>query len=152
MAEKKVTREMALRVWGQLESGALPEDTDASSLRTAQRLRDALRRFDLGYPDGEIVKGWERLAKELRRVYEEFRRLHPKTTPPIEPESRSTRGGNLSKTVPDISPILDSMWVPHPDDMNEVNPFDQSTRFRIEQVGNRVLTWQQVEGKILRCC
>ena len=73
------------------------------------------------------------------------------TTPPIELEARPSRGGSLSRNVPDISPILDSMWVPHPDDLDELNPFDQSTGFRIEQVGNRVLTWQQVEGKILRC-
>jgi len=147
--KRKVTRELALRVWEQLESGIDPAETDAPSPRTAERLRDALRRFDLGYPDGEIVKGWERLVKELRPAFEEYRKTHPK--PPIESKAHPSRGGILSRLVPDISRLLDSMWVPHPDDMGELNPFDRNTGFRIEQVGNRDLAWQQVEGKIVRC-
>ena len=146
---RKVTREMALLVWKQLESGIDPADTDAPSERTAQRLSDALRRFDLGYPDGQIVKGWEKLVKELRLAFEEYRKTQPK--PLIESKTRPSRGGTVSILVPYINRLLDSMWVPHPDEMGEFNPFDRNTGFRIEQVGNRDLAWQQVEGKIVRC-
>lgn len=151
MPKRKVTRELALRVWEQLESGTLPEDTDAPSQRTAERLRDALRQYDLGYPDGQIVKGWEQLVKELRPAHEEYRRLHPKTTKPRVPKARTSRRGAYSSPVPDISRLLDSMWVPDPHEMDGFDPFDQRTCFRIEQVGSRDLSWQQVEGKVLRC-
>ena len=43
------------------------------------------------------------------------------------------------------------MWVPYPDEMGELNPFDRTTGFRIEVVVGRDLAWQQVEGKIV-CC
>ncbi|MDA1127500.1 MAG: hypothetical protein O2913_02230 [Chloroflexi bacterium] len=151
MAETKVTPEIAMRFWEQLETGGVLVDTDALSDRTWERLRVWLGRFDRGYKGGEFGSDWPRQSKFLYPYYLEYRKLHPKPIPPAEPSPRPSGRGARSRPIPDVSGLFDSMWVPDPWEMNGFDAFDQRTGFRIERVGSRDLSWQQVEGEVTRC-
>ena len=109
VSETKVTGEIAMRVWEQLEDGRLPVDTDAQSERAGQRLRALLGRFDRGSRGGEVGREWPRLSKELYPFYLEYRKLHPKPVPTPERSPRPSRRSGDSRPMSDIIDLIDSM-------------------------------------------
>ena len=140
MSGTKVTGEIAIRVWEQLDQGKLPVDTDAPSERAGVRLRGLLGRFDGGFKGGELGKEWPKLSKILYPFYQEYRKLHPKPilTPKLRP--RPSRRVANSPAIPDISPLLDSMWVPDPDKI-DLLPFDTGSGPRTNRVDGRRGQW-----------
>jgi len=144
----KVTGEMAVRVWEQLEDGVLLEDTDAPSERAGQRLRGLLSRFDAGSKGGEPEKEWPRLSKELLPYYVEYRKLFQKPIPPAEPSPR--RLGAHSRLLPDISGLFDSMWVPDLDKI-DLPPFDTGSGPRTNLADGRSFYWVKDGRTVVRC-
>ena len=150
MSEPKVTGEIAIRVWEQLEKGMLPFDTDAPSERAGVRLKDLLGRFDAGSKGGELGKEWPKLSKILYPFYQEYRKSHPKPIPTAETSPRLSLRGAYSRPMPDISGLFDSMWVPDPDKI-DLPPFDTGSGPRTNLADGRSFYWVKDGRTVVRC-
>ena len=150
MVETKVTGEMAVRVWEQLEDGVLLEDTDAPSDRARQRIRTWLGRFDRGYKGGEVKGDWPRFSKELFPYYVKYRKLFQKPILPTESSPRPPRRGAYSRLLSDIGGLFDSMWVPDPDKI-DLPPFDKGSGPRTNLADGRSFYWVKDGSAVVRC-
>ena len=140
-------KQLVIDIWVRLRDGASPASLASEfepSQRTIERFRQVAEAIENRLPVGEImaIGGWkpEKVAN-LKRFHQEFLNHYP-----------TEQNGNQSDNLPFldrstkelweiISTIIDSMWVPSPDEVSI--SFEGGPGFRTAKVGGLQFCWTQ---------
>lgn len=140
-------KRLVIEIWVRLRDGASPASLASDfepSRRTIERLRQVAGAIENGQRVGEIadIGQWKTIrGADFKRFHQEFLDNYP-----------SERDGNQADNLPFInlstdelwaivSPIVESMWVPNPDEVPI--SFEGGPGFRAATAGGRQFCWTQ---------
>lgn len=141
-------KQLVIDIWARLRDGASPASLASDfepSQRTIERLRQVAEAIENGQPVGEIadIGGWKTIrGANFKRFHKEFLDNYPSEQDGNQADNLPFLNLSTNQLWAIVSPIVESMWVPNPDEV-PITLFERGSGFRTAVVRGRQFCWTQ---------